>query len=61
MNCIHVTKSDPVELQVDGDFFVFLVLTVLLLILTMGAWLVFECRGRRKSAEKENEKGVDWA
>jgi ribose/xylose/arabinose/galactoside ABC-type transport system permease subunit len=59
MNYVHIVQTNPFKLQADREFFVFVVLTIFLLTVTLAAWAIFECcqRGRQAgNAGSNNEK-----
>lgn len=56
MDYIHVSRSGPIRLEFDRELWVFLTLTVMFLVITMGAWLAYEHRGRHKAISVDEEK-----
>jgi len=57
MNYIHIQENKASILKFDSEFFIFLVLTICLLCITIGIWLWFERRASRL-ARTEQVKAV---
>lgn len=57
MNYIHVTHLSPhgyLNLSADADLWVYLALTLPLMLLTVGGWFLWECFSARKRKKTEN-------
>jgi hypothetical protein len=53
MNYIKVEKTKPMTLSCESEMVMFAILTIALLLVTLGYWGVFEIRQRRRESRED--------
>jgi hypothetical protein len=56
MNYIKVEKTKPITLSCKSEIVIFAILTIALLLVTLGYWGVFEIRQRRRESREDADR-----
>jgi hypothetical protein len=56
MNYIKVEKTKPITLSCEREMIIFAILTIALLLVTLGYWGVLEIRQRRRESREDADR-----